>query len=81
MKRLDRFADGWAALWAQYGTDDRGLPEYRRLLNDTRAEVERLGAAQIHLRNELQLSVVLDQLIFIMAAAQQPFISGQRLAS
>lgn len=81
MKRLDRFADGWAALWAQYGTADQGLPEYRQLLSDARAEVERLGGARIHLRNELQLSVVLDQLIFIMAAAQQPFVPGQRLAS
>ena len=83
MKRLDRFTDGWAALWAQYGTSNQGVAEYRRLLGETRAEVERLGAGQILLRNELQLSTVLDQLIFVVAVAQQPFASeaSHRLAS
>jgi len=83
MKRLDRFADGWAALWAQYAASGQGIAEYRQFLGQTRAEIEQLGAAGISLRNELQLTTVLDQLIFIMAVAQQPFTtaSGQRLAS
>jgi hypothetical protein len=83
MKRLDRFADGWAALWAQYGTSGQGVAEYRRLLGETHAEMEHLGAGQIRLSNELQLSTVLDQLIFVVAVAQQPFVSEdtQRLAS
>ena len=43
----------------------------------------RLGADQIRLRNELQLSTVLDQLIFVVAVAQQPLVSeaSHRLAS
>ena len=82
MKRLDRFADGWAALWAQYGTSRQGIAEYRRLLDGTRAEMEGLGAGQIRLSNELQLSTVLDQLIFVVAVAQQPLCRNtQRLAS
>jgi hypothetical protein len=86
MKRLDRFADAWAALWAQYGTAAEGIPEYRRLIVETRSEVERLGAANIRLRNELQLTVALSQLIFIMAVAQPSFVTAgapaaQRLAS
>ena len=82
MKRLDRFADGWAALWAQYGTSRQGIAEYRRLLDGTRAEMEGLGAGRIRLSNELQLSTVLDQLIFVVAVAQQPFAEDtQRLAS
>jgi hypothetical protein len=83
MKRLDRFTDGWAALWAQYGASGQGVPEYRQLLADTRVEIEKLGAAKVQLANELQLSTVLDQLIFVFAVAQQPFVSeeGQRVAS
>ncbi|HZC37645.1 MAG TPA: aspartyl/asparaginyl beta-hydroxylase domain-containing protein [Sphingomicrobium sp.] len=84
MKRLDRFADGWAALWAQYGPSSQGIPEYRRLLGETRTEVERLGSGQIGLRNELQLSTMLDQLIFVMAVAQEPVVhsvmASQRFA-
>lgn len=83
MKRLDRFTDGWAALWAQYGASGGGLPEYRQLLADTRGEIDKLGAAQIRLDNELQLSTVLDQLIFVVAVAQEPIVSegAQRVAS
>jgi hypothetical protein len=82
MKRLDRFADGWAALWAQYGTSDQGVAEYQRLLAETRMEVERLGWAKISLANEIQLNTVLDQLIFVVAVARQSIVSagGQRLA-
>lgn len=81
MKRLDRFADGWAALWARFGENGEGLAEYRQLIAATRDELARLGANEIHLRNELQMSTVLDQLIFIMAVADQPAASQARLAS
>ncbi|MEO6198795.1 MAG: aspartyl/asparaginyl beta-hydroxylase domain-containing protein [Sphingomicrobium sp.] len=68
-KRLDKFADGWAALWAQYGTSDAGLPSYRERIDTARADLQALGYSDIKLDNELQLSVVLDQLIFIPAIA------------
>ena len=81
-RRLDRFADGWAALWARYGTSDEGLPEYRQLTERIRADVDGLGAKNIRLRNELELSFVLDQLIFVMAVADQPAATiPARLAS
>lgn len=85
LKRLDRFADAWAALWAQFGPTPQAASEYRRLIAQTRSEAERLGASKIQLRNELQLSVVLDQLIFIMAVGEPAgtvqSAMGQRLAS
>ena len=81
LKRLDRFADGWAALWARYGMEDEGLADYRRLINETRAELDRLGAKELRLRNELELPFVLDQLIFTMAVLQQPATVRARLAS
>jgi len=81
LKRLDRFADGWAALWAQFGTSDEGFGDYRRLIGETHAEIEQLGANQIRLKNELELSFVLDQLIFAMAVPEQPAAVQARLAS
>jgi len=81
-RRLDRFADGWAALWARFGTSNDGLDHFRSLAAATRADVAALGAKDIHLRNELELSLVLDQLIFFMAVAEQPAAAvPARLAS
>lgn len=79
-RRLDKFADAWAALWARFGPSDAGLAEYRQLAARSRAEVDALGAKTIRLRNELDLGFVLDQLIFIMAVADQPAVPA-RLAS
>jgi hypothetical protein len=81
LKRLDRFADAWAALWARFG-DAAGHADYRRLIMETRSELERLEAKSLTLRNELDLPFVLDQLIFLMAVAEQPASRIQaRLAS
>jgi hypothetical protein len=81
MRRLDRFADAWAALWARFGASGDGLADYRQLADKTRGEVDGLGAKDIHLRNELDLSFVLDQLIFAMAVAEQPATVSARLVS
>ncbi len=50
------------------------MPNIAACSTEARAEMERLGAAQIQLSNELQLSTVLDQLIFVVAVAQQPLV-------
>ena len=81
-RRLDRFADAWASLWARFGPSDEGLAEYRQLAARTRTEVDALGAKDIRLRNELELSFVLDQLVFAMAVAERPAATiPARLAS
>jgi len=75
LKRLDRFADCWQALWAQFGTDEAALPAYRRLANEARTEIHALGAPQILLRNHVDMGLVTDQLIFanlIMAPVERP---------
>lgn len=69
LKLLDRFADSWAAVWAQFGDSDAGYSSYRQLADQTRAQLRALGAAEITLRNELDLSLVVDQLIFVNAVA------------
>ena len=81
LKRLDRFADGWAALWARFGTSDEGFADYRQLIGETRAELEQLGAKEVRLKNELDLPFVLDQLIFVMAVPEQPATVRTLLAS
>lgn len=88
-RRLERFVDAWAAAWARFGTDPEGLPAYRSLIETAKRELVALGGARLLLRNELQLLMVLDQLVFQMAMAPpaEPLRqaaseeAGQRLAS
>jgi hypothetical protein len=83
LKRLDRFADCWAALWAQLGTSETTFPAYRRLAHETRIELRALGAAEILLRNQVDLGLVIDQLIFVNAVsapAEQALGTMQQVA-
>lgn len=66
LKRLDRFADGWAALWSHFGTADQGLPVYSRLLAATREQLKD-DAEAVQLDNELSFFTALDQSVFVMA--------------
>jgi hypothetical protein len=87
LRRLDRFADAWAAAWARFGGDPEGLPTYRALIAAAKRDLVALGGARLLLANELQLLGVLDQLVFQMAMAPpaEPLRpaedAGQRLAS
>ena len=78
LKRLDRFADAWASLWALYGDSGAGIDEYRQLIAVTQKEIQDMGAGDINLTNELQLTVVLEQLIFVMAVANRPRAAANR---
>jgi len=73
---VERFIDGWAAIWAQFGTEDAGLPAYARLVAEVRQDLSRLGGDQIALTNRWPLYHMLDQMIFLMAlprrSAQPP---------
>lgn len=82
-RRLDRFADAWTSAWARFGTDERGLPAYQSLIAAAKRDLVALGGARLRLKNELQLLLVLDQLVFQMAMAPpaEPLRAGQRLAS
>lgn len=89
LARLERFADAWAAAWARFGTDREGLSTYQSLVAEAKRDLVALGGARLLLRNELQLLVVLDQLVFQMAMAPpaeplRPVAAqggGERLAS
>lgn len=81
LRRVHAFVDAWAAVWAQFGPDEEGLPAYRRLVEAARRDLVQMGGARLLLRNELQLLMVLDQLVFQMALAPPASAAGQRLAS
>ncbi|MBA3511724.1 aspartyl/asparaginyl beta-hydroxylase domain-containing protein [Sphingomonas sp.] len=86
MKRLDKFADAWASLWAQFADSEQGRAGYIDLARRSRRDIQALGADQVLLKNELDLAFVLDQLVFIMAVAAPATpplraAGGQRLAS
>lgn len=81
--QLERLADGWAALWAEYGESADAAPAYRQALAEGRAAVAAAGADTIELRNELKLLFVFDQLIGIIAVDKGlgAALGAQRLAS
>ena len=72
LKVLDRFADSWSAIWAQFGASEAGRPAYRRLADETRAQLRTIGASEIMLSNDLDLSLVIDQLVFAVAISAAP---------
>ena len=79
-RRLDRFANGWTAAWAQFGPSDRGVPAYQALIARVQEELRRLGGDTMLLPNEVPLSRALNELIFQIAVParrpQQPVVSG-----
>lgn len=69
--RLDQFIGAWGALWAQYGTDEAGLPAYHQLIKAMQGDLVRLGAGRILLQgNDVPLDRALAELIFMVAAPQ-----------
>ena len=71
-QRIERFADAWGAVWAQFGPTPNGVPEYRRLLAECRSEILQPANQQLMLTNEALLVNVLDSLIFGPALAVSP---------
>jgi hypothetical protein len=70
--RLERFADAWAAVWAEFGSSPAAIPAYRRLLAECRLEVMQLANDEVQLKSEYLLRNVLDSLIFGPALSPVP---------
>ncbi|MDO9369260.1 MAG: aspartyl/asparaginyl beta-hydroxylase domain-containing protein [Sphingopyxis sp.] len=67
--RLEQFANGWGALWAQYGADAAGIGAYRQLLDQVQRDLQRLEVQRILLDgNDVPLERALTELIFMVAA-------------
>lgn len=69
---LERFAAGWAAAWARFGTSHEGLGLYRELIVRVKDDLRRSGADRILLKNAVPLYRTLDELIFMVAAPAGP---------
>ena len=78
--RLERFADAWAAVWAQFGPSYQGVPAYRQLLAECRADTLRIGGDEMALGNTVLVRDVLDSMIFGPALAPT-LVGGTVLAS
>jgi hypothetical protein len=79
VERVEQFIDEWAASWAQFGTDDEGIPAYAKLIQQVRLDLAKLGGEQLTLRNRWPLYQMFDQLIFQMALPRptaQPLVAG-----
>ena len=66
LKRLDRFADAWAALWSHFGTAEQGHAAYSQLLASARQDLK-ADAEAVELDNQLSFYTALDQSVFVMA--------------
>lgn len=86
--RLERFAERWTAIWAEYADSDEGLPAYRRAIAEVHQDLLNSGEGNLQLPNEVPILRALSELIFQVALPAAPgcgtFASirpGQRLAS
>ena len=67
----EEFASEWGAAWAQYGTDDDGLPVYRQLIERAKADLTAInGGGRLVLNNQVHLYLALENLIFVSALDQ-----------
>ena len=68
-KRLDRFAQGWASVWARFGDSGEGVEEYQRLIAEVKRDLQPLGASELVLSNEVRVEVALQEMIFLFGGA------------
>jgi len=78
--RLDRLAEDWAAIWAQFGSSNVGVPDYRRTLREAFRETKALTSDQMMAKNGDFLGNVMECLIFAPAVAA-PMTSGNIVSS
>lgn len=90
LRRLDRFAEAWAAVWAEFETAEAGWPQYLQLLEALKRDLLSLGGAGIALNNNLRFYLVLDHMVLlnmfadpdaVAARASQATMPMKRLAS
>ncbi len=82
-RRLDKFAEGWAGAWAQYGDSDEGIPAYNALIGSVQKDLAAMAANAVMLRNDVPLVHALAELIFriaVPAVALQPVAAERKLA-
>lgn len=71
LRRLDRFADDWAALWSAYADSSDGVPLFKQLMLGLSNELVQLRAPEIPLKNDLPFLHVFARLVFEVAISRE----------
>ena len=73
-KRIDRFIDDWAALWAQFGDDEGAADRYASVLTAAQRDLAAAGANEVQLTNGVSLQHIFERLIVEVAvrSARRP---------
>ena len=69
LDRVEEFIDAWAVAWSQFGAEEKGRRTYSKLLQNVRADLDRLGVKELRLPSDLLLQRLLEELIFLVALA------------
>ena len=67
IKRLDKFAYEWGALWAAFADSPHGVPAFRQLMGELSRDLARLDGKDVMLKNGLPLYHVLARLVMEVA--------------
>ena len=67
IKRLDKFAYEWGALWAAFADSPHGVPAFRQLMGELSRDLARLDGKDVMLKNGLPLYHVLGRLVMEVA--------------
>ena len=83
LRRLDKFAHEWGALWAAYADSPQGVPAFRQLMGRLGGDLARLDGKEVRLKNGLPLYHVLGRLVVEVAIGpvQDASDARARLAS
>ena len=89
LKRLDKFAYEWGALWAAFADSPQGVPAFRQLMGELGGDLASLNGKDVRLKNGMPLYYVLGRLVVDVAigpvkTAPVPAVGGSvttRLAS
>lgn len=67
LRRLDKFAYEWGALWAAFADSPQGVPAFRRLMGELGRDLARINGKDVRLKNGLTLYHVLGRLVVEVA--------------
>lgn len=80
LRRLDRFIDDWAVVWAQHGGDRPGWPTYLGLLDALKSDLSALRGGDILLANRLPFYVALDNMVLLALFADPAAVTEHAAA-
>ncbi len=77
LERLDRFAEDWGAVWAQFETREAGWSDYLALVTVLWSDLGALGGIEMRLKNEWRFYVVFDQMVLMNLFADPAAVAAR----